>query len=132
MPDIYIAPKGKKPKKKKEKAVKQSHSPLAAFVVNPPDIRFETQERKERIILLLRRHWITNLRWIFLTLFMILAPFFLRFFPLLEFLPLRYQLVTIILWYLLTLAFILENFLSWYFNVNIVISKFSADKQLFF
>lgn len=142
MPDIYVAPKEGKPEKKKgkkpakralaEKVVKtekqkQTRNPLAAFVANPPDIRFETQEREEKIILLLRRHWITNLTWVFLMVLMILAPFFLPFFPILDFLPLRYQTMAVILWYLLTLAFVLENFLSWYFNVNIVTDERIVD-----
>ena len=96
-------------------------------MVNPPDIRFETQEREEKIILLLRRHWITNLPWVLLAILALFAPFLLRLFPVLGFLPLRYQLISILLWYLLTLAFVLENFLSWYFNVNVVTDERIVD-----
>lgn len=127
MPDIYVAPKEKKPEKKKEKVVKQTHNPLAAFVVKPPDIKFETQEKEEEIILLLRRHWITNLPWVCLSLLLIIAPSFLRFFPILASLPFGYQVIVVILWYLFTLAFVLENFLSWYFNVDVVTDERIVD-----
>ena len=117
MPDIYVAPKKKKLKT----------SPLAAFIVHPPDIRFETQEREEKIVLLLRRHWITNLPWILFTIFLIIAPLFLRLFPFFGFLPFRYQIMVVFLWYLFTIAFVFENFLSWYFNVNVVTDERIVD-----
>lgn len=155
MPDIYVAPKREVPEKKREEespkraiarlsrdAVKslrkagnaiervrlgQTRNPLAAFVANPPDIRFETQERQERIILLLRRHWVTNLPWMLLMVLMIFAPLLLRFFPVLEFLPGRYQTMTVFLWYLLLIAFVFESFLSWYFNVDVVTDERIVD-----
>ena len=127
MPDIYIASKKKRANKKKAKAIKQTTNPLAAFVVNPPNIRFETQEKKEKIILLLRPHWFTSLPWIGLVILMTFVPFFLRFLPFLEQFPFRYQVIIVVLWYLLTLAVALENFLSWYFNVNIVTDERIVD-----
>ena len=68
MPDIYTAPK------------KHKKNHLSAFVVKPNNVRFETQEKKEKIVLLLRQHWFTNLSWILLAILMLFAPFFLRFF----------------------------------------------------
>lgn len=139
MPDIYVAPKrkakAKKPIKKQaeEKAetekVRETHTvnPLAAYVSSPRNIRFENQEAKEEIVLLLRRHWVTNISWILLATLMILAPFFLRFFPLLTFLPARFQVMAVIIWYLLTIAFIFEQFLSWFFNVYIITDERIVD-----
>lgn len=139
MPDIYVAPKrkakAKKPIKKQaeEKAetekVREAHTanPLAAYVSSPRNIRFENQEAKEEIVLLLRRHWVTNISWILLATLMILAPSFLRFFPLLTFLPARFQVMAVIIWYLLTIAFIFEQFLSWFFNVYIITDERIVD-----
>ena len=151
MPDVYVAPKKEKSERKEEKvrkkriarlslrAVKragnaikkirlgQTRNPLAAFVANPADIRFETQDREEKIILLLRRHWVTNLSWIFLAALAMFAPFLLRFLPLLDFLPGRYQMMAVFLWYLLITAFVFENFLTWYFNVNVVTDERIVD-----
>ena len=112
MPDIYTAPK--------------NHH-LSAFVVRPKNIRFETQERKEKIILLLRRHWITNLAWIFLTMILTISPFFFSRVPGIALLLTRYAVIILIPWYLFVFAFILESFLTWYFNVNIVTDERIVD-----
>lgn len=141
MPDIYVAPKQKRAPKKvrlvkkkverkteAEKARKvHTANPLAAYASSPKNIRFETQEPKEEIILLLRRHWVTNIPWIFWTILMVFTPFILRFFPLLAFLPFRYQMMAVIIWYLLTIAFVFEQFLGWLFNVNIITDERIVD-----
>jgi len=102
-------------------------NPLASFLARPFGIRFETQEKDEEIILLLRRHWVTNVRWLVLSLILLLAPTFLRYLPLLPFLPTRFQVFSIILWYLFVIAFILEQFLTWFFNVNIITDERLVD-----
>lgn len=149
MPDIYVAPPKKATKKQSDpekvaastheasKATKKKRSkvlvgkptrnPLAAFVARPANIRFATQEQKEEIILLLRRHWVTNVPWVLLACLLVVAPRLLRFFPLFEFLPPRYQVVSLIVWYLLTTAFIFEKFLTWFFNVNIITDERIVD-----
>jgi len=58
---------------------------------------------------------------------MILAPLVLTQFPLIDFLPGRFRFITILMWFLLTLAFIMESFLSWYFNVNIITDERVID-----
>ena len=100
---------------------------MASFVARPDGVNFETQLDKEKIILLLRRHWITNLPWLFIALIMILAPLVLVSFPLIDFLPSRFQFIVILMWYLLVTAFVLERFLSWYFSVNIITDERIID-----
>ena len=144
MPDIYVAPKKKKPKKpleikareiekEEEKIVSEevkktgTRNPLSAFMVLPKGISFETQAKEEKILFVLRRHLITNIPWIFFAILMILAPTILRIVPLLDFLPSRYQLISVVIWYLVTMAFILESFLSWYFNAYIITDERIID-----
>ena len=124
MPDIFVAEK--KPRKSKPKLEKTS-SPLAAFLTRPKNIRFETQAKKEEIVLLLRRHWLTNVPWILIACLMISAPNFLRLLPLLDFLPGRFQLIAWLAWYMLVIAFVLEKSLSWLFNVNIITDERVID-----
>src|SRR3990167_2161489 len=81
-----------------------SHNPLSAFCYLPDKINFETKDQEEIVILLLRKHFITNIGWIIILLLMIAAPLVLRFFPIIAFLPENYQLVAILGWYLLTTA----------------------------
>lgn len=148
MPDLYVSKDKKKPEKEpqekpkpeakkikgKGKEVKklttdleETSSPVASFATKPAGVRFETQAEEEEIILLLRKHWITNIPWLFIGVLLIIAPLVLRWFPLLTFLPTRYQLIAVVIWYLLTTIIIFERFLTWYFNVYIVTDERVVD-----
>ena len=149
MPDLYIAKEKEEPKKmaaepkaedkkiveppagKKTKKLEidlvETSNPIAAFATKPIGVRFETQTDEEEIVLLLRKHWITNVPWICFGGLMIFAPLVLRWFPLLNFLPARFQLMAVIIWYLLTIFIIFEKFLTWYFNVSIITDERIVD-----
>ena len=134
MPDIYISEpaQGEKTKKEGPKiplsvANKRSYNPLGAYLVNPVGVRFGIQEPEEHVILLLRKHWITNIPWLLLALIFFFAPLVLGVFPLISFLPANFQLMAVIAWYLLLTAFILEKFLSWFFNAYIVTDERIID-----
>lgn len=107
--------------------VGQSGTPLSAFLARPKHLNFETQLDGEEVILLLRKHLITQIQWVIIAIIMILAPLTLTNFPLLRFLPSRFQFIVILLWYLLVFAVMLENFLGWYFNVYIVTDERVID-----
>lgn len=144
MPDIFVANKEKKdiikplehktssskknkspikyPKTEKDKSKLpgHTHNPLAAFCYFPDHVRFVNQDPKERVVLMLRKHPITNVRWIFLAFILLITPAFLPLLSFFELLPGEFQLVISLAWYLVTTAYIFEKFLSWYFHVNIV------------
>jgi hypothetical protein len=144
MPDIFVAEKEKEVKKeplehktssheKRKSPIKypktekdraklpgHTHNPLASFCYFPDRVKFVNQDSKERVVLMLRKHPITNVRWILLAFASLIAPAFLPLFSFFELLPGNFQLVFAFAWYLLTTAFIFEKFLSWYFHVNIV------------
>jgi len=103
-----------------------THNPLSAYFYFPDGIKFSQKDAEEKIVLFLRRHPITNLGWILIAVLMLLAPEVLKYFPILSFLPDRFQFVAALLWYAVTVAFILENFLDWFFNVCIV-----TDERVF-
>jgi hypothetical protein len=100
---------------------------LSAFLARPKVFTFDNREDEEEIILVLRRHWFTNLHWILLCILMLFAPSLLSFIPLLGFFPGRYQFVFILFWYLITLAIAFEHFLSWYFNVFVITEERVID-----
>ncbi len=110
-----------------------THNPLAAFSYypDPEKTNFETQDSEEKVILLLRKHPITNLGWILIAVLMLFGPIVLNSFPLLSFLPANFQFIAILSWYLITTAFILENFLSWFFNVYIVTDERVVDVDFY-
>jgi hypothetical protein len=101
--------------------------PLSAFLARPKVFNFDGQNEDEEILLVLRRHWFTNLHWIFLAFVMLIGPFFLKYVPLLDSFPSKYQFVFILFWYLLTFAITFEHFLSWYFNVFIITEERVID-----
>lgn len=100
---------------------------IASFATLPTNVRFKTQELEEKIILLLRMHWITNVPWIAMAILFMVSPMILNYFPLFDFLPARYQFMGLILWYLLVTAFIIEQFLIWFFNVYIITDERVVD-----
>ena len=56
-----------------------------------------------------------------------MAPSILSVFPILDFLPANFQLVSVLGWYLITTAFVLESFLTWFFNVYLVTDERIID-----
>ena len=124
MPDVFVAPEGKKIK---TPAVRRFHNPMSAYLYKPDGVHFETKRKNEEVVLFLRRHPITNVPWIIIAFLMIMAPIVLFSFPILDFLPPEFQFISVLAWYLLTAAFVLENFLIWFFNVGIVTNKRLVD-----
>lgn len=105
---------------------------FSAYLFMPDGIRFETQEPGESIILLVRRHWITNLDWLTIGILLIILPLFL--FPFIVVsgifpsgLHQSFFSFLILVWYLLTFSYILVNFLLWYFTVSIVTNERIID-----
>ncbi|MDP3998347.1 MAG: PH domain-containing protein [bacterium] len=106
-------------------------SPLASMMVNPTHLSFEAQEEGEEVILLLRRHWVTNLPWIFVGGFLFLIPPFVSIFvSLLNFslqLPFGTVFVAQAFWYLISFGYLFVNFLIWYFNAYLVTNQRIVD-----
>lgn len=105
---------------------------FSSYLFMPDGIRFETQEPGETIILLLRKHWFTNLSWIISSALLILIPVLL--FPSLllsGLVPANVSpsLFTFFIfgWYLITFSFLFVNFLLWYFTVAIVTQERIID-----
>jgi len=141
MPDIYVAKdkKAKEPTKKapspqseKEsvaerlKTQKPAHS-FASLIIRPQKINFETQEAKEKVVLLARQHLFTNVKWFLLVLVLLILPFFVfQFLP--DFLnTARFRPLLILFWYLATFSFAFEQFLKWFFNVNLITDERVVD-----
>lgn len=104
-----------------------NHNPLFCYSLYPDKAKFINEDPEEKVVLLLRRHPLTNLNWILLSIAMIVAPAFMSVFTFFELLPSEFQIVLIMIWYLVTSAFILERFLIWYFHVNIVTDERIID-----
>jgi hypothetical protein len=103
-----------------------THNPLASFCVYPDDVKFAGKDDEEKVVLLLRRHPITNLPWIVAMFVMAVIPAFFPLLPFMDQIPSGFRLIIYCVWYLLTTAFALEKFLDWFFNVGIV-----TDERVF-
>ncbi len=134
MPDIFVSPDdqihtssppplpSKVPKTEAQKKMigGHTHNKFSAFSLYPEDVDFETREDEEKIILLLRQHPITNVKWILIALLMLMVPGVIGTFGFFASLPSGFDLVITLSWYLLTMIYALESFMNWYFNVYFV------------
>lgn len=104
-----------------------------SFFDHPTHIRFGDQEDNEEIILFLRQHWFTNVGWVITAVFMFFVPSLAVIvapsipWEGLRLLPVNILQAMLILWYMLIVAFVLEKFLSWYFNIYIVTNLHLVD-----
>jgi hypothetical protein len=146
MPDVFVSEqKNIKPKSdssehpevKKTESINPSktvienhalhtHNPLSSYCYFPDGIKFVAKDSNEKIVLFLRRHPITNIPWIIISLILFSAPMVLSEFPLLSFLPDNFQFIAILSWYLIAIAYTFESFLDWFFSVYII-----TDERIF-
>ncbi len=118
--------------KKVEPKFEKSGNPIfSAFSVMPDAIRFEGETQDEQVLLLLRAHVITNVKWILVTIGLILVPLII--FPVLASLNMLSGVgggtgfVFTIFWLLATFTYAFVNFLYWFFNVYIVTNERVVD-----
>lgn len=115
----------------KIKLENHSHNPLSSFCLYPDFAQFETREKDERIVLLLRQHPIINIKWILISFLMFFVPGIISNFGVFNAFPVGFELVFSLIWYLITVAYALENFLSWYFNVYFVTDRRVIDVDFY-
>lgn len=124
MPDVFTnetSKNGDVLSKKKSDSENHFHG-LSAFCENPQGMTFQTQDSDETVLLFLRRHIITNVPWIFITIILLLLPFLFIVFPIVDTssLPQSLILIILLLYYLLVGVYAFVNFLSWFFNITLV------------
>jgi membrane protein YdbS with pleckstrin-like domain len=103
------------------------------FFEKPTRFRFENQEADEHIEFLLRRHPITNVYWIVagsIAFILPVAAIFLDqalgFNFVLSVNP-KVVVTVLVFYYMLVFIYFIENFLDWYFNVDIVTNQHVVD-----
>lgn len=134
MNDIFVAPKQNDKKEIIGSTIEPHMSIMSSFCHFPKGVSFQNQKEKEKIVLFLRSHFITNLPWILTTLLLIILPFIglalLSGFDL-DFLsaPATNRFVTVftLLYYLLVFSYVFISFLHWFYNVFIVTTERVVD-----
>lgn len=104
---------------------------FGSFVVIPPKTRFESQDDDEKVEVLGRRHFITNLKWITLACFAFFVPLFWGEFPMIKALDVNTNFVLSIVWYSALLFYVIQNFILWFYNVYIVTNERVVDVDFF-
>ena len=143
MPDIFIAePKAQTATAPNEltplldnEELQPPQNPVhlfSAFKKDPDGINFQDKEDDEKIILFIRRSFITNVKWIFFGSLLLVTPLFLplilRLFPNpLPFLPNKSYFFFGAFYYLIIATYWYINFISWYFNISLVTDKRVID-----
>ncbi len=124
MVDIF---KAGGPPSPKQRGVKRETVAERMRGVLPKRVHFETQEAKEKIILLLRQHWFTQVGWVLAAAALLFIPILFNVIPIIDFLPANYRFMTVLVWYLLVIAFVYEQFLSWFFDVWLITDERVID-----
>ncbi len=96
----------------------QSHRFLHSFCLNP-SVCFETQLPDEKVLLVLRAHPFTQIRWIFYTVTMFMLLFIVNIIVSSIF-TWRQILFMDILSLVFITSYVWFNFLNWFFNVGVV------------
>jgi len=127
MPDVFVSPD----LPQKTSTEKSARNLFSSFSLDPTDIDFETKDSNERIILMLRRHPIVNVKWIVVTFLLLISPTFLGALGVFSLFPAGFPLVISLAWYLVTTAYAIEGFLDWYFNVYFVTTLRIVDVDFY-
>ncbi|MCA9369746.1 PH domain-containing protein [Candidatus Woesebacteria bacterium] len=106
---------------------REGKNPFAAFIPKPDSISFDSQGAAEKVLLVLRRHPITQVSWLFIVILAAFAPILFSLAGVLSFLPYNYRAVAVIGWYMLLTGYSLEKVLQWFFNVYIITDERIVD-----
>lgn len=110
---------------------------FSSFVTDTKNMRFQGEDGGEEILYVVRKHFVTNIGWIFLTFFFLLVPVLVNSVFLSNTLiqssseSFRFLFIASLFWYLFVFGFVLERFLNWFFNINIVTNHRIVDMDFF-
>ena len=105
-----------------------SKNPFDAFAPKPLMIySFDSQLDGENVLLLLRRHPITQVMKALTVLMLLIVPLFFSQISFYYLLAENFQTAILLLWYLITIGYSLESFLTWFYNVYIVTDERIID-----
>jgi len=112
----------------------QKGGALGSILFRPTNIRFATQNKGERVYVLVRRHWSKNLRWVINTIMYVALPFvvmlILQVFNVdIAFLPLKVKFVGVMAYLSLVMSYCFFEFFDWYYDIYVVTNERIIDFQ---
>ncbi len=108
-----------------------SHPVWRSLTACPSDTKFEAQHDDEQVLLLMRKHPVTNLWWIALAAMFVGVPLFWGEFPLISGVSALVRLSLVVFWYLGLAFFAIQNILLWFYNIYIVTDERIIDVDFF-
>lgn len=101
---------------------------FCSFANNPQGFKFAQQEKNENILLLTRRHFITNFPWIISSFIFALIPPTITIIwqfipPLFKFPPITYILLLLSFYYTVIAGYAFYNFINWFYNIGLITNK---------
>lgn len=106
-----------------------SHNISHSLLIQP-EITFEIQRPKEKVVLIARKHPFTQISWIFNAVLLIALSLLLNFF-IINFFSLNQILIFNLFAFVFIFAYIWLNFLFWYFTVGIVTNERVLDLDFY-
>lgn len=116
---------------KEETPVQSNTQSISSLTESLDNFSFSLQEPNERILLVIRKHFITNVPWIFTSIVFLVIPLIIKIilanFPSLlaieESFPTKLILPGTIFYYLIVATYALVNFLNWFYNITLITQK---------
>lgn len=107
-------------------------NPLSSLCEYPKGISFQSQAKDEAILLLARKHFVTNLGWIIAVIVLLLIP------PLFGIiinlfdetfvtLPPQFVFLSILFYFCLVFTYAFSNFITWFYNILLITQKEIVD-----
>lgn len=145
MPDIFVGNTMETSVKNEEKAPSVETKPtysshkthnhthlFSAYCDNPNAVKVADKIEGEEILLYLRRHFVTNIPWIFNTIGLIIIPFIVMYayrFGLvdLSFISTSFFTFSGAFYFLIVASYAFIKYLSWFYNVSLVTNKRIID-----
>ena len=106
---------------------KYSNNFFRSFLAKPENVFFASQHKDEKVLLLLRKHPITQVPWIAISIALLFLPNIFFSIGLLSFLPANFQFAAGLGWYLLVMGYVIESYLTWFYNVYIITDERVID-----
>lgn len=105
---------------------------FAAYCEKPPTVDFKEKLENEELLLLLRKHFVTNIPWILKAIFLALVPPVLGILNSgglinLDFLPGNYFTMLVVFYYLIIFGYIFTSYLTWFYNISLVTTQRIID-----
>ncbi|MBU1457679.1 PH domain-containing protein [Patescibacteria group bacterium] len=101
------------------------------LIVCPKKTKFESQNGKELILIMARKHLATNIGWILAVLVLSFVPLFWGEFPLIALVSSGVRFGIFVLWYLGLSLFAFQKMLLWFYNIYIITDERIVDVDFF-